>query len=150
MLKLNYDCLIGIIKYLNLQSVLNLSKCNKYLNYITRKRKRYLINCDVDKIYDDIKVYKDVYIEIGFYDFKIKTDIIKKRIDSMRVITYNNFNLNRLINKCDDTYYKCVILNNNYYRNYLTIILISKETYINKGVKDTWTMTDYNSNFLYI
>ena len=150
MLKLNYDCLIEIIKYLDLQGVLNLSKCNKYLNLITWKHKEYLINCDVDKLYDKIKVYKDVYIEIGFYDFKIKTDIIKKRVDGMRVITYNSFNMNRLMSKCEKDYYKCVVLNSNYYSNYLTIILINKETYNNKGVKDTWTITDYNNNFLHI
>jgi hypothetical protein len=150
MLKLNYDCLIEIIKYLDLQGVLNLSKCNKYLNLITWKHKEYLINCDVDKLYDKIKVYKDVYIEIGFYDFKIKTDIIKKRVDGMRVITYNSFNMNRLMSKCEKDYYKCVVLNSNYYSNYLTIILINKDTYNNKGVKDTWTITDYNNNFLHI
>jgi len=150
MLKLNYDCLIEIIKYLDLQGVLNLSKCNKYLNLITWKYKEYLINCDVDKLYDKIKVYKDVYIEIGFYDFKIKTDIIKKRVDGMRVITYNSFNMNRLMSKCEKDYYKCVVLNSNYYSNYLTIILINKDTYNNKGVKDTWTITDYNNNFLHI
>jgi len=150
MLKLNYDCLIEIIKYLDLQGVLNLSKCNKYLNLITWKHKEYLINCDVDKLYDKIKVYKDVYIEIGFYDFKIKTDIIKKRVDGMRVITYNSFNMNRLMSKCEKDYYKCVVLNSNYYSNYLTIILINKDTYNNKGVKDTWTITDYNKNFLHI
>jgi hypothetical protein len=150
MLKLNYDCLIEIIKYLDLQGVLNLSKCNKYLNLITWKHKEYLINCDVDKLYDKIKVYKDVYIEIGFYDFKVKTDIIKKRVDGMRVITYNSFNMNRLMSKCEKDYYKCVVLNSNYYSNYLTIILINKDTYNNKGVKDTWTITDYNNNFLHI
>lgn len=150
MLKLNYDCLIEIIKYLDLQGVLNLSKCNKYLNLITGKHKGYLINCDVDKLYDKIKVYKDVYIEIGFYDFKIKTDIIKRRVDGMRIITYNSFNMNRLMSKCEKDYYKCVVLNSNYYSNYLTIILINKDTYNNKGVKDTWTITDYNNNFLHI
>ena len=89
-------------------------------------------------------------LEIGFYDFKIKTDIIKKRVDGMRVITYNSFNMNRLMSKCEKDYYKCVVLNSNYYSNYLTIILINKETYNNKGVKDTWTITDYNNNFLHI
>lgn len=150
MLKLNDDCLMIILEYLNLQSVLNLSKCNKYLNWISRTRKKCLINSDVDKLCDIIRIHKDVYIEIGFYNFKTKTDIIRERLDSMRVLTYNGFPINRLINKCIDKYYKCVILNSNYYSNYLIIVLISKETYVSKGVNDGWDIDDYSRNFVYI
>ena len=143
---LNYDCWLNIVEYLNIHSLKKLSKCNKFLyNVAKNKLDKYTME-DVINVYKKIKVYKNVCLEIGFYNIKTRSDIIRNMNNKMRVATFELFNIKKLIEMCRDDYYKIV-----YYRsedkmiNYYKIFFICEKTYDTCNINNDWNYEMYDN-----
>ena len=133
---LNYDCWLNIVEYLNIRSLKKLNKCNKFLYSITKDKIDKYVMEDIKNVYNKVKGHKNLCLDIGCYDIKKRSDIIKDKNNKMRIVTFDLFNIKKLMEMCADDYYKIVYYKNKDRMNYYKIYLISESTYKESGGGD--------------